>query len=209
MVAWAAIGAGLKAAAPALGKFAGSALGGLFGGSSGSSVGYDINSSKELMRYQDELTRNQTQWLNENSYKQMRTGLENAGYNPLMALGATPQAGSVGLGSPMSSNTANYSGADAISSLLNMANIANVQADTDTKSLGVITKYLGTKYGKMAGKLVDKLLDNIQNTAKVNDKIKEAGSNVLKGYVSNDASFDYAPEYDELGKLPPELSRYK
>lgn len=213
MVAWvAAAGAALKAAAPVIGKaamaVAPSVLGGLFGGKSSSTTSYDGSSSKELMRYQDQLTREQSQWLNENSYTHMRTGLEKAGYNPLLAVGASPQTGSVGLGAPMLSNTANFSGAEAISSLLNMANIANVKANTDATLLGKLGQLLGTKYGNKVSGVIDGVLKSIQNTAKFNNKIEDAGTGVLKGYISNTSDFDYAPQYDELGKLPKELSRY-
>lgn len=222
MVAWAAAGAALKAAAPAIGRFAGSALGGLLGGSSGSSVGFDINASKELMDYQDKLTREQSQWLNENSYTHMRTGLEKAGYNPLLAVGATPQNGSVGLGAPMSSNTASYDGQKAIEAL-------NTMADTAKTKSGVLGSIFGTdlvnvakQFGNSSGitKGLEKLIKKSLNTAngaidtidKVTDKVNEKYKNfTLKGYVSNTANseFNYAPEYDELGRLPRALSRYK
>lgn len=210
MVAWSAIG-----------KFAGSALGGLLGGSSGSSND-TTGQSMALMRYQTDLQKEYSQWLNENSYSHLRTGLEKAGYNPLLAVGATPQNGSVGLGSAGSGNTASFDGQKALEAL-------NTLADTAKTKTGVLGSILGTDIVNTAkgflnksgiAKGVEKLIRKSLNTAngaidtidKVTDKIDDKYKNfTLKGYVSNTANsrFDYRPDLDELGKLPPELSKYK
>lgn len=55
--------------------------------------GTDIGSSKELMKYQSDQWRGNTQWFNENGYKFLRQGLINADYNPILAIGASPLSG--------------------------------------------------------------------------------------------------------------------
>lgn len=221
MVAWAAAGAALKAAAPAIGKFAGSALGGLLGGSSGSSND-TTGQSMALMRYQTDLQKEYSQWLNENSYTHIRTGLENAGYNPLLAVGATPQSGTVGLGSAGSGNTASFDGQKAIEALNTMADTAKTKSGVLGSIFGTDLVNIAKQFGNSSGisKGLEKLIKKSLNTAngaidtidKVTDKIDEKYKNfTLKGYVSNTANskFDYVPEYDDLGKLPRELNRYK
>lgn len=199
MVNWSDIG-------KTVGNIAGSLVGGLNFGSTG---GTSLNQSKILAQHQFNLSKKYTQWLNEQGYSQMRTGLEKAGYNPLLAVGATPQNGMQSMPVATTGSAQGFSGQDAINALVSMANVANLKADTDGKLLGKLSQFIGTKYaGKVSG-IVDNLLDSIQNTAKSNEKIEEAGKGVLKGYISNSSKFDYVPELEEMSKLPPELSQYK
>ena len=229
MVAWGAIGSAIGKVGAGIGKVGakvggflaknagtiGNVAGGLLGGLNlGSSGGTDVGASKALMDYQFGLQKDYTQWLNENQWQQMRTGLENAGYNPLMALGATPASGAIGMGSAVSGNTAQFSGLDAVSALSGLANISNVQADTEQKLLGTVAHLFGTKLGKKAQNLADSIIGSIENTAKRLKATDNVGDLVLQGYVSNTANdknsrFHYEPQLDEYGTLPPELSRYK
>ena len=63
--------------------------------------GTSYSGSKKLMDYQSALWQRDTQWLNENGWSQMRKGLINADYNPLLAIGSSPSS------APMSNATAN------------------------------------------------------------------------------------------------------
>lgn len=192
MVVWAAALPAIKAAAPVVAKFAGSALGSFLGGSNkGSSGGTDIGASMSLMRYQTDLQKEYSQWLNENSYSQMRTGLENAGYNPLLAVGATPQQGQVGMANAVSGNTASFSGLQAAQAL-------KVLADTDISKfgkLGAILKNAPELFGKtkkMFQELdiplesikepIQKVIKSIDSTAKSMSKSVEA-SNSASGKI--------------------------
>lgn len=54
---------------------------------------------RKLNIQSNELSKDYTQWLNTNAYSQQRTGLENAGYNPMLAVGASPMSGNISGGS--------------------------------------------------------------------------------------------------------------
>lgn len=68
-------------------------LGLTFSKSSGG--GTSVPMSKELMRFQSDQWRGNTQWFNENGYKFLRQGLINADYNPILAIGAQPLNGAM------------------------------------------------------------------------------------------------------------------
>lgn len=132
MVSWGAIGSAIGKGAAAVGGFlaknagtiasVGSSL--ISGLNSSSGGGTSVRDSMRLMSHQNNLQKDYTQWLNENSYKQMRTGLENAGYNPLLAVGASPQSGSVGIANATEGTTAKGV------QMQSMANIFNTVANT-------------------------------------------------------------------------------
>lgn len=203
--------AGGQALMSGLGKGVGAgavgALSGLFGGKSG---GTDIGASIALMNHQNELQKDYTQWLNENSYSQMRTGLENAGYNPLLAVGASPQSGATGIATATSGNTAQFDGQRALQSLLTLAQVKNIQADTDMKNAGIITKFLGTGFVNSAKGKIKGWLDNIANSAKEVSNVSDDVQTLLKGSVTHTASrdgnslppmFSYQPDLDDKGSL--------
>lgn len=191
-----------------IGSGAMSALGGLFGGKSG---GTDIGASMALMNHQVALQKDYTQWLNENQYSQMRTGLESAGYNPLLAVGgATPSSGAVGIANATSGNTAQFDGLKALQGLLTSAQIANVKADTDMKNAGIITKFLGTDVVNSAKGKIKGWLNNIVESAKDISRVSDDANEILKGYITNSADsdtdvevprFTFQPEYDSRGSL--------
>lgn len=93
--------------------------------------GTDVAASKELSRYNMELNKDYTQWLNENGYRQMRKGLENADYNPMLALGASPQQGSIAASTAVEGNQVNP--LNAVSALNTVANtkLQEQQAETE------------------------------------------------------------------------------
>lgn len=68
-------------------------LGLTFSKSSGG--GTSVPMSKELMKFQSDQWRGNTQWYNENGYKYLRQGLINADYNPILAIGAQPLNGAM------------------------------------------------------------------------------------------------------------------
>lgn len=68
-------------------------LGLTFSKSSGG--GTSVPMSKELMKFQSDQWRGNTQWFNENGYKFLRQGLINADYNPILAIGAQPLNGTM------------------------------------------------------------------------------------------------------------------
>jgi hypothetical protein len=115
------IGAGLSA----LGL-----IGNLFGNSSGSSMFMDLHDSKELMKYQSKQYQKNTQWLNENGYSQLRKGLESANYNPLLAVGATPQQGAMPNAVAQRSNSWSFNKAAQ-----DTANVAMRQSDAQIDNL--------------------------------------------------------------------------
>ena len=58
-----------------------------------------------LYQQQSDRWRGNTEWFNHNGYSQMKEGLIRAGYNPLMALGATPLSGATVSGAVMDERT--------------------------------------------------------------------------------------------------------
>ncbi|UPW41987.1 DNA pilot protein [Dipodfec virus RodF1_47] len=105
---------------------------GAIAGAFSSGGGTNVADSKRLARYNMELNKEYTTWLNENSYSQMRKGLENANYNPLMALGASPQQGSVG-GSTATEN-GQVNPLNAITALNTVANTKNLNANSNLQN---------------------------------------------------------------------------
>lgn len=239
MVAWAAIGAAASKALPWIKKNGLSFLEkgiegmGLFSslfGSKSSGGGTDIGASKTLMNHQMELNKQYTQWLNENGYSQMRAGLEKAGYNPLLAVGATPQQGSISPASATGNEVTTFDPATLLDAAATVASIRKTNAETDqiklgkvgaiTKNLFGLVKGLGVNFAKEIGVYDDiqGLIKKATNTAKgFFDKGSNTdGTPVFKLGISNTGeygsgssngyTFDYLDP--NLGKLPPELSRY-
>lgn len=112
--------------------------------------GTDISASKELARYNMNLNKQYTQWLNENNYSFMRKGLEKADYNPMLALGASPQQGSLAPSTAVEGNQVNP--LNAVSALNTAANtrLQEQQAETEIAKRENLKADTGMK-------LVDKL----------------------------------------------------
>lgn len=66
-----------------------------FGFSKSSGGGTSVPLSKELMQFQSDQWRGNTEWFNKNGYKFLREGLINADYNPILAIGSSPLDGSM------------------------------------------------------------------------------------------------------------------
>lgn len=207
-----------------IGKFAGNALGGLIGGLGGSSnpVGFSFDDTKRLTDYNIQKNKEYTQWLNENSYSHMRLGLENAGYNPLMALGATPQQGSVGVNPINSGSSASFNGQEAFSALAQIAGLKKIEAETDATRLGPIGNMINTWFGdgsstakKLKGKFSDYINDILDRAKEddgasgVLDKIGRETATVLKGYVSNTANAEPFEEFNPDADLTPIPRKYR
>ncbi len=100
-------------------------------------VGLNREDTDWLYQRQSDRWRANTEWFNQNGYTQLRQGLENAGYNPLMALGATPMSGATVSGAVMDerSNASSFNtqglplGVQAFK-----AQMRNVNADTTLKN---------------------------------------------------------------------------
>lgn len=120
-----------SAVLPHIGTF-GSLLGS-FGHSSGG--GLDVAGNMQLMRYQTDLNKEMTQWQNENQWKFMRKGLEDANYNPLLALGASPSTGNVGLATGSESTSSSSVGLNGLASIMNTA------ANTKLQEQQALTEY--------------------------------------------------------------------
>lgn len=86
--------------------------------------GTDLQGSRYLMELQSSLWRDNTKYLNEEGWKQMRQGLINADYNPLLAIGSSPATGS--MPSAVATEGTNSVG-------FNMSPSANMQANTARK----------------------------------------------------------------------------
>lgn len=61
--------------------------------SKSSGGGTNVPLSKELMQFQSDQWRGNTEWFNKNGYKFLREGLINADYNPILAIGSSPLNG--------------------------------------------------------------------------------------------------------------------
>ena len=127
---------------------AGSALGGLGAiGSlfkSGKKGGIDVGATMALMKYQTDLEKEMTQWTNENQWKFMRTGLENANYNPLLAFGASPSSGSMPNAIANSGEEQTVDPSAVLQSLATIAQIENLRANTANTKAGALGKLLGS-----------------------------------------------------------------
>lgn len=133
------------------------ALAGIAGGSSllsfgGNLVSSAINSSRQwkytqrAMQLQDQLNRAYYQWSSENGPSFARKGYEQAGYNPLLALGSS-LSGNSAIYSGSASNADSDNGSQAVEAGLNsalamqdlplkVAQKDNIDADTDVKKYG-------------------------------------------------------------------------
>lgn len=90
-----------------------------------------------LYGQQSDQWRANTEWFNDNGYSMLRKGLEKAGYNPLMALGAQPVSGATVSGSAMeersNASSLGMSGLP-LTSQAYKAQLRNVNADSLLKS---------------------------------------------------------------------------
>lgn len=68
-----------------------------------SQSGTDIGKTNKLYGVQSKWWRDNTEWLNLNGWQQMRQGLINAGYNPLLAIGSSPSQAPMNTGQADSS----------------------------------------------------------------------------------------------------------
>ena len=132
-------------------------IAGLIGGSSLLSFGGNLatsalNSSRawkytqRAMQYQDQLNRAYFQWSSENGPSFSRKGYEQAGYNPLLALGSN-LSGNSAIYSGSAPNSDSDNGSQAVEAGLNsalamqdlplkVAQRDNIDADTDVKKYG-------------------------------------------------------------------------
>lgn len=147
--ALAAVGPALASVGSKVGSFLGStAFSNATGAISGLGSLFKINSgrgvrdAKSMMQFQKRMQQEYTQWLNENQYSFMRTGLENAGYNPLLALGASPSEGSIGLGSPSSASGTGNDAMSILSAMATTAQIRKLDADIASKNQTVVDKVI-------------------------------------------------------------------
>lgn len=129
-----AVGAGLQA------------VGTMFSHGGGTSV-YKTN---KIATHNMNLNKQYTQWLNENGYSQMRKGLETANYNPMLAVGATPQQGSVASSPATESNAINPLNAVAAMNTAANTHLQEQQAETEIAKRENLKADTGVK-------LVDKL----------------------------------------------------
>ena len=119
----------------AVASIGGGLLGKLFGSASGSNAQAGLNrkDTKWMYDQQDKHWRGNTEWFNTNGWTQMREGLEKAGYNPLMALGASPQSGATVQGTAMDNKTNAWSLDMPHSIAQEIQNLKNTNADTQLK----------------------------------------------------------------------------
>lgn len=66
-----------------------------FGFSKSSGGGTNVPLTKELMQFQSDQWRSNTEWFNKNGYKYLRDGLIAADYNPILAIGSSPLDGTM------------------------------------------------------------------------------------------------------------------
>lgn len=87
-----------------------------------------------LYQQQSDQWRANTEWYNDKGYSMLRAGLEKAGYNPLLALGAQPLNGATVQGSAMTTtgetNATSFNGTMPISMSAYRAQMDNMRADT-------------------------------------------------------------------------------
>lgn len=204
------LGGALKGAlkggtAGAIGAGIGALAGAFSSGNSGAGVSPAM--SKDLMRYQMSLNKDYTQWLNENQYGFMRTGLESAGYNPLLALGASPQQGAISPVAATDGDMSGFSGLNAVQSFASLKNTAKVVAETNSIKYGpLVSKMINWSKTLGSGSALKGAKDIVKNI--INNARDATNSNlVLKGYVSNTADshgFDYhtptQAEYNAIGR---------
>ena len=103
------------------------------GGGSNASAHLDREDTQWMYNLQSDQWRANTEWYNQNGYNMLRQGLEKAGYNPLMALGATPLNGATVQGSAVTSaeKSFNFDMKQALG--YTEALIRNTNADTALK----------------------------------------------------------------------------
>lgn len=100
-------------------------------------VGLNRDDTAWLYQKQADLWQRNTEWYNKNGYAYLREGLEKAGYNPLMALGASPLNGATVSGSVMDerSNASSFNSSGIpLGKQAFMAQMRNVNADTTLKN---------------------------------------------------------------------------
>lgn len=81
--------------------------------------GTSVPMSKELMQFQSDQWRGNTEWFNKNGYKFLRQGLIDADYNPILAIGSSPLNGTMPTatateGTTASGRTFNWKGAESL-----------------------------------------------------------------------------------------------
>lgn len=216
---WSTIGSVAAKALPFIGA-AGSLIGSVATNKGG---GTSVSKSNAIATHQMELNKQYTQWLNENGYRQMRKGLEDADYNPMLALGASPQQGSISAPTASADTTGRSISLNDVVGLQNtQASTAKLVADTNATNLGLIGKFLGNlgqinsqakRYGfydsvinmrNGAINTAKSIFKNIRNQTRTH-------STVLKGYVSNSSrSFnDYEPYYPNQAESNAYGNRYR
>lgn len=157
-----------------------------------------------LYQQQSDRWRANTDWFNNYGYSQMRAGLERAGYNPLMALGATPQSGATVSGAVMDERTNassfNASGIPLGAQALK-AQMRNVNADTTLKNaqteenlsrsnLEITQKLLNDKELSykdklMASQVIGVELDNMYKRALTQNVSADTAFKRSQGVMSN------------------------
>jgi hypothetical protein len=163
------------------------AIGSMFG--LGSSGGTSLYKSAKLMRYQAELDqqmeRRMTKWQNKHGMLMAREGLERAGYNPLLALGASPSTASesVGMSQLPTGSTASFNISQGIDTLLQLAELEKKKAETQNIKYGALGSRLMNWYNALKGK----------NSNNAENSLQE-----LKSDVKNKA-FELLPSLDALG----------
>lgn len=167
------------------GSIVGGAVSGLLGGlGSAASNAMQWAYSKEAAKLQfehqkqlniqsNELSKDYTKWLNTEGHSQLREGLEKAGYNPMLAVNASPSSGSISGGSAGMPNVPN---SDIGASAVNAYKVFNlerqkIKADTNATnaSASLLSEQKKTETYKQkqieadtALKYVDKLLGDKQ-----------------------------------------------
>lgn len=128
--------------AGAFGAIIGAALPSIVGSFSHS--GTNLKGSAALMALQNKYWKENTQWYNENGYKFLRTGLESAGYNPILALGASPLNGNMPSATADSSTSASIDMASSMQANIakkqSNATISNIEANTAKTNEEAITQ---------------------------------------------------------------------
>lgn len=202
----------------------GSLLGGIgsmfsFGG------GTSLKKSKELARYNMDLNKEYTEWLNKNNYSFMREGLENADYNPMLALGASPQQGSVANSPASESMSFNPAGMAAMMNTVantrlqeqqaetELTKRENLKADTGLKLVDKLYKEGLIKWQdrQMYADLVMKQTTSQLNTANSKSAIRNAATNArnaaTNAFSANTARYRQSNRFFGFGSdsyVPPE-----
>lgn len=100
-------------------------------------VGLNKEDTAWLYQRQSDQWRANTEWYNKNGYSYLKEGLMNAGYNPLMALGASPLNGATVSGAAMDerSNASSFNSSGIpLGKQAYLSQMRNVNADTALKN---------------------------------------------------------------------------